>query len=160
MTDTRVFKVIVGLEDGTLCDCAAYEYQGAIWLVPKWLPFPEEGYAKPERMIRLDQFRHQRFDPPAKGPGFPVEGADFGLNDPLPRALLDGELTPTLKARYVVLDRPDAKFRVGELGINHAFSPCAWASSSPWSYAAAGSLPPRPRHARSATTRRNAVPVV
>ena len=116
MTDTRVFKVIVGLEDGTLGDCAAYEYQGAIWLVPNWLPFSDKGYTKPERMIRLDQFRYQQFDPPATGPG-PFAGADFAINDPLPKALLTSELTPQLKSKYVVLDRPDAKFRVG--GLRH-----------------------------------------
>jgi len=116
MTDTTEFKVIVGFEDGVMGSCSAVEYQDAIWLVPKWLPFPDEGYAKPERMIRLDQFQHQRFDSPVAGPG-PFEGADFAVNDPLPRTLFFGELTSQLKARYVVLDKPDAKFRVG--GILH-----------------------------------------
>src|SRR5215813_14279986 len=108
----KIYKVIVGFEGGVMGACAAVEYQGAIWLVPQWLTFPTEGYAKPERMIRLDQFQHQQFDPPATGPS-PFEGADFGLIDPLPRALVDGELTSKLKAQYVVLDKPDAKFRVG-----------------------------------------------
>jgi hypothetical protein len=112
MPDTKVFKVIIGFEDGTMGDYPAYEYQDAIWLVPKWLPFPDEGYTKPERMIRLDQFHFQKFDPPATGPG-PFAGADYAINDPLPRELFDGELTPQLKSKYVVLDKPDAKFRVG-----------------------------------------------
>jgi hypothetical protein len=116
MADSRVFKVIIGFEDGTVGDCPAYEYQGAIWLVPKWLPFPNEGYTKPERMIRLDQFQYQQFDPPPPAPG-PFAGADFAINDPLPKALLNGELTPELKNKYVVLDRPNAKFRVG--GTRH-----------------------------------------
>ena len=117
MADVRLFKVIVaitdvGTTDGTLETFAAIKHQGAVWLVPKWLPHPEEGYAKPERMIRLDQFRHQIFDPPASGPG-PLTGADFAINEPLPRALFDGELTQQLKSRYVVLDKPDARFRTG-----------------------------------------------
>jgi hypothetical protein len=67
-------------------------------------------------MIRLDQFQHQRFDPPAVGPPS-FDGADFGINEPLPGALFDGELTSKLKERYIVLDKPDAKFRAG--GTRH-----------------------------------------
>lgn len=63
-------------------------------------------------MIRLDQFQFRRFDPPAKGPE-PFVGADFAVNDPLPKTLLAGALTQQLKNKYVVLDRPDVKFRVG-----------------------------------------------
>jgi hypothetical protein len=116
MADVRLFKVIVaitdvGTTDGTLETFAAIKHQGAVWLVPKWLPHPEEGYAKPERMIRLDQFQYQRFDPPvAVGP---FAGADFAVNAPLPKALFFDELSQQLKARYVVLDRPDLKFRTG-----------------------------------------------
>jgi hypothetical protein len=112
VADTQTFKVLVGFEDGTLGECGAIEYEGAIWLVPNWLPFPGEGYAKPERMIRLDQFQYRHFAEPVTGPG-PFAGADFAINDPLPKQLLTGELTPQLKSRYVVLDKPDAKFRVG-----------------------------------------------
>ena len=101
MADSKSFKVMFGFEDGVLSDCEAVEYQGAVWLVPKWLAFPDKGYTKPERMIRLDQFQHQRFDPLAVGPP-PFDGADFGINGPLPGALFDGKLTSKLKERYVV----------------------------------------------------------
>jgi hypothetical protein len=100
------------LDDGTLGTCGGIEHEGAIWLVPEWLPFPDEGYTKPKRMIRLDQFRHQKFDPPATGPA-PFVGANFAINDPLPKSLFYGELSSQLKARYVVLDRPDLRVRVG-----------------------------------------------
>jgi hypothetical protein len=116
MADSKTYRVMLGFENGEMTHCAAVDYQGAVWLVPKWIPFPDEGYAKPERMIRLDQFRHQRFVPPGAGAP-PLGGADFGINEPLPRALIDGELTSKLKERYVVLDKPDAKFRVG--GVRH-----------------------------------------
>jgi hypothetical protein len=98
--------------DGIGSTIDGIEYEGAIWLVPEWLPFPSEGYTKPTRMVRLDQFRFQRFDPPATGPG-PLAGADFAVNDPLPKALFLGELTPQLKKQFVVLDRPDIRFRIG-----------------------------------------------
>jgi len=115
MADTRMFKVIVILDDGVSGPCSAVEYQGAIWLVPKWLPCPDEGYAKPERMIRLDQFRYQRLDPPVVGEG-PLAGADFVINDSIPRELFEGPLTPQLIDRFSVLDKPDAKFRAGGTG--------------------------------------------
>jgi hypothetical protein len=109
MNDTPFYKAIIAFENGVVTDCGAVQYLGAIWLVPKWLPEPDGKHAKPERMIRLDQFRHQVFEPPATGPD-PWTGANFGLNDPLPRTLFDGVLTPQLKRQYVVLDRPDALF--------------------------------------------------
>jgi hypothetical protein len=109
MADSATFKVLLGFEDGVTTDCAAIEYQGAIWLVPKWMPFPGEGYAKPERTIRLDQFRYQAIPQPAE--------ADFGISEPLPRSLFDGPLSEKLKSAYVVLDRPDVRFRTG--GTRH-----------------------------------------
>ena len=109
MPHTPLFKVVFGLPDGRMTHCPAVQYEGQIWLVPKWLPFPDEGYMKPERMIQLAQFRHLKFDPPAKGnPIF--DGANFGISDPVPIELIEGDLSK-LKDKYVVLDKPDAKFR-------------------------------------------------
>jgi hypothetical protein len=115
MADTRVYKVLFSVAEG-INACGAVEYEGAIWLVPRWLPVPDEGYSKPERMIRLDQFRYERIDPPSTGPD-PLGGVDFAVHDPLPKELFDGELTPTLKARYDVLDKPDVRFQMG--GVRH-----------------------------------------
>jgi hypothetical protein len=103
MADVRALKVIVGFDNGEMGHCGAIEYESAVWLVPKWLPFPEQGFTKPERMIRLDQFRYQAIPQPAD--------ADFGINDPLPRDLFFGRLSKQLKKKYVVLDRPNLKFR-------------------------------------------------
>jgi len=105
MADTKALKVIVGFENGEMGHCGAIEHDGAVWLVPKWLPFSEQGYTKPERMIRLDQFRHQAIQQPAD--------ADYGINDPLPKSLFFGELSEKLTKNYVVLVRPDLKFRMG-----------------------------------------------
>ena len=98
----ELLTVGCALEDGTLVTCTGFEYKGAIWFVPKWLSFPEEGYAQPERMIQVDQFRHQkrvRFDPLA------TTNADFRITDPIPKKLFDGEPSQQLKEQYVVLDR-------------------------------------------------------
>jgi hypothetical protein len=113
MPEVRTFKILVALEDGTVATCAGIEHEGAVWLVPKWLSFPTEKYAMPERMIRLDQFRYQTFDPPVAGSG-PTAGAHFAINDPLPKGLFDDELSSQLKERYDVLERPDLRFRIGE----------------------------------------------
>jgi len=112
MADTKLYKIIVGFEDGVMGTCAGIDHGGAVWLVPSWLPFPEEGYAKPERMIRLDQFQFQTFDPPATGPG-QMAGADFAVNDSLPKVLFFGEPSRQQRRRYGILMRPDLKFRTG-----------------------------------------------
>ena len=112
VTDTRLYKVIVGFEDGVMGTCAGIEHEGRVWLVPNWLPFQDEGYVKPERIIRLDQFQFQTFDPPATGP-CPMAGANFAVNDSLPKALFFGELSPQQRRRYGILMRPDLKFRTG-----------------------------------------------
>jgi hypothetical protein len=108
MSDT--YKALVIFEDGVMANCAAVKYQGTIWLVPKWLREPDGKSAKPERMIRLDQFRHQVFDPPANGPDPLMLDTNFAVNDPLPRSLVDGALTQQLKTRYIVLEKPDIVF--------------------------------------------------
>jgi len=86
MPDSKSYKVIIVFDDGVMGACGGIDHEGRIWLVPTWLPFPAEGYTKPERMIPLDQFRFQAFDPPATGPG-EMAGANFAVNDPLPRIL-------------------------------------------------------------------------
>jgi hypothetical protein len=111
--DTPFFKVIARLEDGTVAVCTAVEHQGQIWIVPKWMPLPDEGYATPERMILLDQFRHERSDPPEDGPHL-LDGADFRLLDPIPRALFDGVLSPALREKFVVLEPTDLRFRIAD----------------------------------------------
>lgn len=111
MEGPNVYKVIV-MVDGRVSLCGAIDYEGAIWLVPKWIPFPDEGYAKPERMFRLDQFQHQVIDPPATGPG-PLAGANFGINEPLPKKLFFGKISPKLEKKYGVQFHPNVKFRTG-----------------------------------------------
>lgn len=37
---------------GQVTTCDALEYQGDVWLVPKWIDTPAAGTRQPERMIR------------------------------------------------------------------------------------------------------------
>src|SRR5262245_53343865 len=108
--EASLFKIAFSYPDGVLTACNGVLYQDEIWLVPKWLPFPGEGYVRPERMILLAQFRHERFDPPSKGPP-PFDGADYRIFDPVPRELIEGDLSKII-GTYAFLDKPDAKFRV------------------------------------------------
>jgi len=39
MADIKALKVIVGFENGEMGHCGAIEHEGAVWLVPTWLPF-------------------------------------------------------------------------------------------------------------------------
>jgi hypothetical protein len=101
----KLLSVMVAVEgDPDIFECPAIEHEGAVWLVPRWLPMPEDGYAMPERLIRLDQFAHQRLG----GPGDP---ADYAINIPIPAALFEGPISPELRAQFVVLDRPAIRVR-------------------------------------------------
>lgn len=104
MRSSKTYRILVGLDDGGMSYCDGVEYEDIIWLVPKWLDFPEAGFRRPERMIRLDQFEHQLFPPPS-----PI---DIAVNEPVPLALYAGELTPVLKEQYTLYDRPDFRFEL------------------------------------------------
>jgi hypothetical protein len=113
VTDTRFYKIIARLEDGTVAVCTAVDHQDKVWIVPRWLPLPDESHARPERMILLEQFRHERTDPPDDGPDL-LDGADFRLLDFIPRALFDGVLSSALREKFVVLEPVDVRFRIAD----------------------------------------------
>ena len=101
--DSRTIKVNLPIEgDAAFYQCSAIEHEGEVWLVPNWIPLPSKGYTAPERMIPLRQFRHQLFE---------NRYGDLLLNIELPRALIDGPLSPELKAQFGVRERPQLKFR-------------------------------------------------
>lgn len=109
MCDFNLLTVLISLEGKPdIFDCSAMEYEGAVWLVPRWLNTPDDGYAMPERLIQLDQFAHQKLEQTG-------DPADFILNIPLSRALFEGPITHQLKLLYVVLDRPNVRLRISGL---------------------------------------------
>src|SRR5215510_9706200 len=109
MSNGRVYKTVLAAENGAMGECSVVEYENALWIVPEWIAGPDARSAKPERMIRLDQFPFQRFDPPVDVGKF--RRVSFALNAPVPKVLLLDELSSHTKARYVVLDRPDVMYR-------------------------------------------------
>lgn len=107
MADAKLLKVMMALEgEPRIFECPAIEYDGAVWLVPRWLPMSEEGYVMPERLIRLDQFAHQKL-------GQPEDPADYAINVPVSKALFEGSISPELMAQFVVLDRPAMRVWTG-----------------------------------------------
>jgi hypothetical protein len=107
MAAERILKVMLSVEgEPNIFDCAAIEHEGAVWLVPRWLPTQDDGYAMPERLIRVDQFAHQTL-------GKPGDPADYAINVRVPKALFEGSISPELKADFVVLDRPEIRRRTG-----------------------------------------------
>jgi hypothetical protein len=105
----RLFKALVWVEGNSqLLTCPAIEWESRVWLVPRWIEMPSEGYGKPERLILMEQFQHQKI--PDGNP------ADFAVNVPIPRDLFDADpIPPEAKARYVVVEKPDIKLRLSTL---------------------------------------------
>ena len=100
--NSRTINVTLHIEgDAALYQCSAIEHEGEVWLVPNWIPSPAEGYAIPERMIPLRRFRHQMFE---------NRSGDLLINIPVPRAVIDGPLSPELKAQFGVREGPQLKF--------------------------------------------------
>lgn len=104
MRDSKLYKAMVGFDDGGMTHCDAVEYDDTIWLVPRWIDAPGD-YRMPERMLRLDQFEHQMFPAPS-----PI---NIAVSEPIPHELYSGELTPALKEKYQLYDRPDFRFKTG-----------------------------------------------
>ena len=104
----KILKVMLSVQgERNIFECSAIEHEGALWLVPRWLPTQGDGYAMPERLIRFDQFAYQTL---AK----PRDPADYAINVPIPKDdLFEGPISPQLKAQFVVLDRPNIRHRTG-----------------------------------------------
>jgi hypothetical protein len=80
------------------------EYEGGLWLVPEWLEAPTEGWKKPARIVRMDSLPHS--------PMPDTYPADFLLNGPIPKAVLDGQIPRGKEALYDVIEGPDIKFDI------------------------------------------------
>lgn len=79
------------------------EHEGALWIVTGWLEHKTRPVRRPIRLIRMTGLAFEELDA-AK------HGADYMVNQPIPRAVLDGR-TPREKAGdFVVLDTPDLEF--------------------------------------------------
>lgn len=95
----RRFKTMVMLADKPgLVTIDTIECEGKLWLVPKWLEFPDERCSRPERMVRIDQFDHQEM------PGW--ETASL-LRKPIPTAVLHGVSDEQMPTGFEIRFQPD-----------------------------------------------------
>lgn len=105
MADTKLYRVRLVLDTGVPGECGAIEYDGALWLVPKWVPHPEAGYTTPERMIPLAKFEYQTIGRP--------EELNLLITGKVPSTLFFGPIPSTMRQLFGVLERPDIRFRTG-----------------------------------------------
>src|SRR5580704_17400667 len=96
----EVLKVGAGSGGGAVQECDAIKYDGKLWLVPQWLDEPGRGTTMPRRIIRIDSLPHESMTNPAFG-------LDFILSEPLPKAVLDGVVTPEHAAQYEIVELPE-----------------------------------------------------
>jgi hypothetical protein len=93
----KIFKIMIQREDdGALFMGDAIKYEDKLWLVPEWTAFPSERIQKPVRIISLDGL--------PRGPAPPQYPADFFLQRPMTKALLEGQRTAD---DPVVIEGPD-----------------------------------------------------
>lgn len=71
---------------------------GHPFLVPMWLDSPDGRETKPARIIPLDGLRHQ--DQPQFQPRWVV-------NDPIPKAVLEGRASSAEAMRFRVIEAPE-----------------------------------------------------
>jgi len=101
------FKTYVASDDGQTYLCETIEHEGALWLVPEWLETPYPRMIRPARIIRLDK-QHLR----DLGPISEDRSVQFyKLDDPIPKAVLDGRVQSTPNKRFDVREAPDIVVR-------------------------------------------------
>ena len=97
----RSKKILVGSDDGTIYTVDTLEHEGKSWLVPEWLEAPTEGWRTPKYMICIDGLRRS-------GPTGPDYPAEWVLDDPIPKSVLDGET----EDQFEVVHTPDIRIPI------------------------------------------------
>ena len=101
----EILKVFVANDaEGKIFICDAICYEEKLWLVPEWSGSKDGKYQSPTRIIRFDNLPHEK-----AGPGYPAE---YILNNPLPRALLDCRSRPPKDPLYEVVEYPDIRILI------------------------------------------------
>lgn len=76
-------------------------WNGELWLVPEWLEWPEQQLQTPAVAVRLDLLPHQSTR---------LGGVDFVVNNPIPTAVLSGEISPEAAQPFQVMHGPSPHF--------------------------------------------------
>lgn len=91
----KIYKTMFVIEgESAFRSMDTIQYEGKMWLVPEWLDIEK---TKPARIILLDVLPHQKTL-------FAVN--DFALNDPIPKAVLNGKIPSKIANKYIVVEKP------------------------------------------------------
>jgi len=97
----KIYKtdIFIQEEDGTTSwdNADTIEYDNKLWLVPTWLDSQSQGFAMPERIIRLDSLRPH--------PQIVGGKLSYLLQHSIPRRVLEGKCLPEDKL-YEILEAP------------------------------------------------------
>jgi hypothetical protein len=97
----KIFRTMIGVGTQMLL-CDTIEHEGGLWLVPHWLEDIAKKARMPTRIIRMDSLPHQALSAP-----YP---ADFVLNAPIPKDVIDGVNTFSQGVQYEVVESPPIRF--------------------------------------------------
>ncbi len=95
-----ILKTMITLESKILI-CDTIRYEDKLWLVPLWLENKVEGLKMPARIIRIDTRNYRKL------PVGSSYGADFVLNDSLPKSLFNCHVQPPTRLGYEFVDAPE-----------------------------------------------------
>ncbi len=102
---TKIYQTLMYYEgENDILYIDTIEYDGKMWLVPRWLEAPSEGWKTPVRIILLDLLYHQVIPS-----GVP---ADFLLKLPMPKDVFEGRIPKGSEDEFVVIERPDVKIPI------------------------------------------------
>ena len=102
---TKIYQTIISFEgENDLLCIDTIEYDGKMWLVPRWLEAPSEGWKTPARIILLDS--RDRQTAPAEFE------ADFVRRSPIPKDVFEGRIPKGSEGEFVVIERPDVKIPI------------------------------------------------
>jgi hypothetical protein len=95
--------LVIGVADGGISKCDAIEFDGKLWLVPRWLDFPAQGLTKPARLVRFDTLLHQ-------ATSNSLQEADYVLNQPIPGELFEIRTPKEPILGFEFLELPEVSF--------------------------------------------------
>ena len=104
----KIERTMTGAGDasGQILIMDTISYEGKLWLVPEWLSPPDGGWQTPARIVCIHGLQYQDITE-SEMP------ADYFLNYPVPKSVLDGETDAVKGHKYVVVERPDIRVEVG-----------------------------------------------
>lgn len=79
-----------------------FEHEGALWLAPEWIEYPEQGWMRPVRIVSLATVEHQHFP----------DASDYQVvvNNGLPKDMMPPAAPLETAKLTLVVDLPEIWF--------------------------------------------------